>query len=88
MKRIEEPQLREYATAGVVSAAQIVRDSQGYMLLVTLTWQEHPVVLFTQRNRARIWRNLDRMIAYLDDVVPCLSKVELMLREDLPAGED
>lgn len=88
MKRIEEPQLREYAAAGLVTAAQIVRDSQGYMLLVTVTWQEHPVVLFTQRNRARVWRNLDRMIAYLDDVVPCLSKVELVLREDLSAVEN
>lgn len=87
MDRISEPQLREYNEARSITAARIVRHLDGYVLVVRVSWKKADLIVFSQRNKPRLWKSLDRLIAHLADVAPSIRKLEMVLEDGILAKQ-
>jgi len=83
MKKVSEPQLREYDEAKVISSAKIVRHGGGYVVVIQVNWKKAHLVVFSRRNRPRTWKSLDRLIAHLAEVAPTITRVELVLKDEM-----
>jgi hypothetical protein len=79
-----EPQLRDYDQAGAITGARIIRSSDGYVLVIRVSWKPGELVVFNQRNKPRAWVSLDRLIAHLGEVAPSIQTVELSLSGEVP----
>ena len=81
MNKMSEPQLREYDSAGAITAAKVVCTEEGYVLVINVNWKEGDLTVFSQRNRPRAWQSVDRLIGYLERVAPSINHLELYLTE-------
>ena len=77
--RATEAQLREYGLAKQISAARVVRTPNGYLLLVTVSWKQQELLLYTTRNKPRSWMSADRLVAHLLEASPALVSFEVVL---------
>ncbi len=82
LSKITEGEFRDNAKNDAIKHARIVRTSEGYILVLELTWKEGSFTLHTQRNEPRAWANLERMLDYLRRQDLRLKKIELQLEPD------
>ena len=82
MNKLSEPQLREYAQAGAITAAKVVRTEEGYVLVINVNWKEGDLTVFSQRNRPRAWMSVDRLIGHLTRIAPSIKHLEVFLTLD------
>jgi hypothetical protein len=81
LSRITDADFREYAKNNAIRKAVVKRTSEGYVLIVELTWKEGLHTLYTSRNEPRAWASIDRMLDYLRRHELNLQTVELQLWE-------
>ncbi len=80
MHKMTEPQLREYDQAGAITAARIVRTAEGYVLVINVNWKEGDLTVYSQRNKPRAWRSLDRLIGHLE-ALTSIRQIEVFFSE-------
>lgn len=83
-----EPLLRQYDQARVITLVKIVNTPEGYVLVIQVSWRKGDLVVFNQRGRPRAWISLDRLISYLREVLPSVSKFELEMEPKLVEEEN
>jgi hypothetical protein len=82
MNKVSEPQLREYDSAGVITAAKVVRTKNGYVLVINVNWKGGDLTVYSQRNRPRAWQSVDRLIGHIIRVAPSIKHFEVFLNLD------
>jgi hypothetical protein len=72
------------AKNGALKALRIVKEGKNLYILLTLTWRKEELYLSTTRNQKepRRFRNLDRLIEYIETHYPGLDTMSLILRPD------
>ena len=82
MSKVSEPQLREYDSAGVITAARVVRTEDGYVVVINVSWKEGDLTVYSQRSKPRAWQSIDRLIGHLARVAPSIQHFEVFLNPD------
>ena len=66
-KRMEELEFREHARARMIEKVTVVRNIDGYGLLVDLKSTRSKYALCVARRGPRIWRKLDSLVKFFDE---------------------
>lgn len=80
---ITEVDLVRQAKLGAVSGIDIEQTPNGYQVLVRLKWHPSQVILRTRRagDEARIFKSLERLVAFIQLRLPSVKQVELHLAQ-------
>ena len=79
MDKVSDAQFKDYASANAIKTMKVVRISDGFVVVVNLTWKEGDYTIYTQRNKPRSWQSIDRLIAHLDRTAPNVRNFEVFL---------
>ncbi|MGY0343570.1 hypothetical protein [Xylella fastidiosa] len=69
MNAIDEQELMDYATNGVISQFKIRETDEGrFCLVVTVSWKEGDCILTSARKTPRAWANVNTLANFLRDL--------------------
>jgi transcription elongation factor Elf1 len=77
--KISESQLRDYDQAGVISAGQIIKMGDGYVLAIKVTLRPHGLVVCSQPDMPHTWASVDKLLAYISTVAPSIRHITMLL---------
>lgn len=77
--KISEPQLRDYDQAGAITAGQIIKMGDGYILAIKVASRPHGLVVCSQPGMSRTWARVDELLEYLSAVAPSIRHITMLL---------
>jgi hypothetical protein len=72
-------ELRQFEELKTVAQVTVVRLPEGWLLIVGVEGRARDLVVWSTRQRPRLWKSLDKLVSYAIDVVPSVPTFELML---------
>jgi hypothetical protein len=77
--KVSEAELRQFEELKTVAQVTVVRLPEGWLLIVGVEGRARDLVVWSTRQRPRLWKSLDKLVSYAIDVVPSVPTFELML---------
>lgn len=73
--------LEAHAAAGLrIEHVVIQKQQKGYVVTVEMAGRNECYVIERQRGGVRVWNNLDRLVALLEELLPNIERIEISLR--------